>query len=109
MGLLETAPEPPPPQNEPRRQQARALASAGGLGPKLALRNRFAPLEDPKTQCSCSEAHALFEKSSESEVPMPPLGSAKLKPEFHGYEWPQVASPPGSRLGDSGRLLERPR
>eukprot|EP00969_Alexandrium_andersonii_P147129 6505890-Alexandrium_andersonii.AAC.1 len=58
MGLLETAPAPPPAPTLPRPKRTRAPAHAGGSVGNLQLRNRYSVLSESSGQCACSEAHA---------------------------------------------------
>eukprot|EP00969_Alexandrium_andersonii_P348384 15404955-Alexandrium_andersonii.AAC.1 len=62
----------------------------------MELRNRFSPLCNSFGQCACTEAHALFEESAESHLLMPLLDPKRMKPEYQGYKWLQIAIDSGA-------------
>eukprot|EP00969_Alexandrium_andersonii_P218288 9640947-Alexandrium_andersonii.AAC.1 len=96
MGLLESVPSPPAAQSLPRRVRPRASAHADGTVGSVKLQNRFSPLCDSFGRCACTETHALFEESAESEVLMPLLDPKKMKPEYQGYKRLQIAIDSGA-------------
>eukprot|EP00969_Alexandrium_andersonii_P024570 1072071-Alexandrium_andersonii.AAC.1 len=91
MGLLETAPKPPTPLENQTRRRARGPAYAGAPGFKPALRNWFAPRGCADSERQCSERHPSYEETSGTDMLMPLLGKARLKPEFQGCQRLQVA------------------